>query len=135
MKNSIKIILFSLLLTTAAHAQTSPRTASDSYSGNENELVEMIDQIIDNTKNLEEYVTLQENQKYLRPIKVLSGKTKAMIMGRGSYSGRSIAMCDLLVKKVKAASDFIESRYSVNATFELAIELESLDEQLDKMID
>ena len=142
MKNSLNSLVLSVLLlsggstflASSAHAEN-VSVESVAFLGDEEGLVDMIDEVISSVKELEGYVTLNENQLYLRPIKVLGGKTKAMIIGRGSHSQRSIAMCNLLVKKIRTAAAFVESRYSVDATFDLAIQLDAITEQLDKAID
>jgi len=142
MKPVLKLVALSVFLITAgaiantpaAHA-TSIAAAEVAFTGGEDDLCDMIDSIIDTTKDLEEHVTLGENATYLRPIKVLAGKAKAMIRGRGTHSIRSIAACDFLIKKIQSAANFIEGRYSVNATFDLAIDLETEREALSKEIE
>jgi hypothetical protein len=130
----LSLTAFLFLTTLPATTQTYAAKPAPAYAYSE-DLDALIDQIVTSTQRLEPYVTLEENMRYLRPIKVLAGKTIAMIHGRGSHSERSIAMCELLVRKIRSADVFIEERYSVDATFTLILELQSYAERLDKVID
>ena len=81
------------------------------------------------------YVSLEENQQFLQPIKVLAGRALAMTAGRGEYSSRTSASILAMIAQIDFATLFLEERMKVGATYEWAVILTGHKERLADMLD
>ena len=86
--------------------------------------------IIQGVEALSQFVSLNDQQRYLLPIKTAAGHALALEYGRGDYSMKTGASIQALIAQVEFAQPFIEQQMEINAVYDWAIYLLSVKERL-----
>ena len=94
---------------------------------------EEVRKIIQGVEALSQFVSLQDQQTYMLPIKIAAGHALALEYGRGEYSMRSGAALQALIAQVDFAQPYIEQQMSINAIYDWAVYLISVKERLAQM--
>lgn len=84
---------------------------------------------------LEPYASLEEEKLYLLPIRLKAGKLIVMANARGAYSRKTAEALDVLQKQIEFSRDYINLLMEQDGLFDFAVELLTVSEQIDEILD
>jgi hypothetical protein len=80
------------------------------------------------------YATLEEEQTYLIPIRKKAGQVLIMSTGRGDLSRKTANALEVLQSQIEFSKDYIHLLMEQDGLFEEAVELLSISERIDDLL-
>ena len=111
-----------------------PHGFNSGFSFDDN-MVSLISNVARDVMVLTHYVSLQDAQTYIMPIRVQAGNCEALFRGRGFSLGRGGECAKALLAQIVFAKDFINHSFEIGATYEIAERILTLQYRLERALE
>lgn len=112
-----------------------PGKGGGGLRGSSSQIEDLANRSILAIEAIRRYSSLSEEQTYLMPIKKKAGQVLVMAGARGDYSRRTVAALLALQYQIDFASEYISSMMEQDGLFNEAVELLTIRESIDDLLD
>lgn len=105
------------------------------YNASHGEVEELAERTLYALEVIRHYSTLEEEETYLMPIKKKAGQVLVMARGRGMNSRKTAEALQVLHTQIEFSKDYIYLLMEQDGLFESAVELLSISQRIDDLLD
>ncbi|MEN0060485.1 MAG: hypothetical protein AAGB31_16715 [Bdellovibrio sp.] len=127
--------IINVTATLSTWAGQPPRQHPGGLRGSASSLKDLANRAILAVESIKRYSTLEEERVYLLPIKKKAGQVLVMAEARGELSRKTIASVIALQEQIDFATDYIHLMMEQEGLFDEAVELLSIREQIEAILD
>ncbi len=112
-----------------------PHGGGHSFHGTGRQIEDLANRTLVAIEMISRYSTLEEEQVYLMPIKKKAGQVLVMVDSRGEYSRKTVTNLLALREQINFSTEYINLMMEQDGLFDYAVELLSIAESIDDLLD